>query len=264
VGPNSDMSETWWGQRWNRVLESFGWGNRPARGRSDARAGHVLGWRTAPGLVTAHVQGSQRIPYKVTIKIKTLSGGEWDRVITALAGRAILVARLLAGEMPQDIEEVFAEAKLSLFPAASRDIETTCSCPDRANPCKHIAAVYYVLGRRFDADPFLLFQLRGKEREELLQDLQGRRAGGLPEDRPDGAAGGFVCDALTADPELFWSTGPLLSRLELHFAPPGTAAALLKRLGPLPWWWNRVEPQEWLAECYQTVTERALADLDKL
>jgi uncharacterized Zn finger protein len=212
--------------------------------------------------VTARVQGSRPKPYEVTIKIKTLSGPEWDQVIEVLAGRAVFAARLLAGEMPRDIEEAFKEVTLSLFPAQSRDIETSCPCPDRTNPCKHVAAVYSILGRRFDADPFLLFQLRGMGREELLTALRGRRSSGPPpEDRPPAADPGN--GPLPVDPGLFWYPGPELSRLELHFGPPRADGAVLKRLGPLPGWWNRIDPQEWLAECYRTVSERALADLDE-
>ena len=282
MGDGTKMSETWWGQRWNRLLESFGWGSRLARGRSYARAGRVLDCRTAPGLVTARVQGSKAKPYQVAIKIRTFSASEWERVIEALAGRTVSAARLLSGKVPPDIKDAFQEAALSLFAVQSRDIKSSCSCPDVVNPCKHVAAVYCSLGRRFDADPFLLFQLRGMEREELLTALQRgagpehppqRRVGAAqpdqggpgsngspPEDRPDDADHGN--SPLPVDPGLFWYPGPGLSRLEMPIAPPRADAAVLRRLGPLPGWWNRVDPQEWLAECYRTVCERALADLE--
>lgn len=91
---------------------------------------------------------------------------------------AIYAAKLLTGEMPADIEDVFAAAGVSLFPDNSKDLETSCSCPDWANPCKHVAAVYYLLGERFDADPFLIFAVRGRSKEQIIDVLRARRSSG--------------------------------------------------------------------------------------
>src|SRR5207249_770289 len=117
------------------------------------------------------VQGSFPQPYKITIKVKELTPKDWQKLAQTLSTQAIFAARLLAGEMPQEIEQVFKDAGLSLFPEKLRDLETDCSCPDWSNPCKHIAAVYYLLGEEFDRDPFLLFKLRGLSREELVEKL---------------------------------------------------------------------------------------------
>lgn len=105
------------------------------------------------------------------IEVDTLTGKQWDKVVEALSGQALFTAKLLAGEMPTDIEEMFAKTKVSLFPQHQEDLMTDCSCPDWSNPCKHVAAVYYLLGEEFDRDPFLLFRLRGLGRDELLQRL---------------------------------------------------------------------------------------------
>ena len=96
---------------------------------------------------------------------------EWTKLAEGLSRQAIFLAKLLVGEMPQDVEQVFKDAGLSLFPEKLRDLSTDCSCPDDSNPCKHIAAVYYLLGEEFDRDPFLLFRLRGLEREKLMEML---------------------------------------------------------------------------------------------
>src|SRR5438128_9744848 len=77
-------------------------------------------------------------------------------------------AKLTSGEMPNDIETVFRSASLSLFPEKRKDLKTDCSCPDWSNPCKHVAAVYYLLGEEFDRDPFLIFKMRGLARDELV------------------------------------------------------------------------------------------------
>ncbi len=138
------------------MLESFHVGARLGRGRSYARRGQVMSIEVQEGLVTAKVQGSQRTPYKIKIALKLLSQKDRNKVTAAMAEQAIFVAKLLAGEMPQNIEEAFAAAKVPLFPKSSRELETDCSCPDWANPCKHIAAVYYLLAEQFDDDPFLM------------------------------------------------------------------------------------------------------------
>ena len=149
---------------------------RLSRGRSYARRGQVIDIDVAPGQVTSRVQGSRRTPYKVNIQLKPLSDRQWDKVLDALAEQAIFAAQLLNGEMPADIEEVFEAVQVPLFPASRGDLKTDCSCPDWANPCKHIAAVYYLLGERFDEDPFLLFELRGRSQEEIAAALRERRA----------------------------------------------------------------------------------------
>ena len=121
------------------------------------------------------------------IAVKMLTAAEWSMVVDALAEQAIFAANLLAGEMPQDVETAFQAAHVSLFPTRRDDLNTDCSCPDYANPCKHVAAVYYLLGERFDEDPFLIFQLRGKDKEQLLAELRLRRTAGevaLAEESP--------------------------------------------------------------------------------
>ena len=170
------IGDTWWSQRWLRALESFELEHRLARGRNYARRGQVLTVEIEPGRVTALVQGSRPTPYKVEISFHALGEKEWARIIAVLAGKALFAAKLLAGEMPENIEEAFADAATSLFPAAMHEVDTQCSCPDWSNPCKHIAAVYYVMAEEFDRDPFLLFSLRGRTKEQILEALRAARA----------------------------------------------------------------------------------------
>lgn len=178
------IGETWWSKRWVEVLESFDIGARLSRGRSYARRGQVMSIDIAPGVVKARVQGSMPQPYKITIQLTVLSDGEWDRVIDAMAGRAVFAARLLAGEMPQDIETAIQDARASLFPTRSSDLKTDCSCPDWSNPCKHIAAVCYILAEQFDTDPFLIFKLRGRAKEEIIAARRWRRRSSSRNSRP--------------------------------------------------------------------------------
>jgi len=124
------------------------------------------------------VQGSSPRPYDVKIKLIPFTDKEWDDIVGMLSEKAVFTAKLLAGEMPGDIEEAFKASGRSLFPADSRELTTYCSCPDHANPCKHIAAVHYILAEEFDRDPFMIFKFRGMTKEKLLDALKektGRR-----------------------------------------------------------------------------------------
>ena len=174
------FGKTWWASKWIDALERLVDPGRLTRGRSYARSGQVLNLDIKPGRVDSRVQGSRPSPYKVQINIKPLSDEDWDRVTDAMSHQAIFAAKLLSGEMPQNIEDAFATAKVNLFPASKGDLQTECSCPDWSNPCKHIAAVYYLLGEQFDADPFLLFRLRGKSKDEVIAMLRARRSAPEP------------------------------------------------------------------------------------
>jgi uncharacterized Zn finger protein len=168
----------WWSRRFIGVLESYGMSGRLARGRAYARAGQVLDFALAQGKVTAQVQGSRVRPYQVRIGVLPLTAAQWRRVESQLSGQALFRAKLLAGEMPPEIEEVFAECGTPLFPRLASDLDMRCSCPDWEVPCKHLAAVCYVLAEEFDREPFALLAWRGQGRDELLAALRQVRPGG--------------------------------------------------------------------------------------
>jgi uncharacterized Zn finger protein len=174
------IARTWWSQRFIEVLEGIGVGSRLQRGRSYARKGQVISLDVGPGLVTAQVQGSRARPYRVRIGIGAFDKNQWAQVEGALAENAWYAAALLSGEMPDDIEDVFAGLGLPLFPAISRDLSLDCSCPDGAVPCKHLAATFYLLAESFDDDPFAILAWRGREREDLLANVQAVRSQGRP------------------------------------------------------------------------------------
>jgi uncharacterized Zn finger protein len=247
------FAQSWWAKRWIAVLESFNIGARLARGRAYARKGQVLDIQIKEGQVQAKVQGSRRTPYKVSISVRTLDATQWDKVLTALSEQAVYVASLLAGEMPQDIETAFAAINVPLFPERAQDLVTDCSCPDWSNPCKHIAAVYYLLGEEFDRDPFLLLLLRGMAKERLVSELQKRGATELdsveaiepPEPEP-----------LPVEANAFWQgTPPPIGVDVVHEA--GAPAALLQRLGPFPLWRGEQPVLEALIPAYSEAAERA-------
>jgi uncharacterized Zn finger protein len=265
--------ENWWADRWIKALKVLMDSGRLSRGRNYARRGQVMGIDVEPGHISARVQGSRRTPYKVSIALQPLSDRQWDAVFDALAEQAIFAAQLLNGEMPPDIEQVFDAVKVPLFPASRGDLETDCSCPDWANPCKHIAAVYYLLGERFDEDPFLLFELRGRSKDEVVAALRERRVQGM--EAVDEAI--YVPDAVEAVEtvgleeclERYWALGPEVEEVALRIGEPKVEMALLKRLGvpdleglEARGFWAQME------RVYDGVTDRALevafADADRV
>ena len=173
---NLQASRQWWAQRWLELLDSYRFKKRLERARNYAREGNVLSIEFKGAKVLAKVQGTEPEPYQVSLSLDPFSDEQWGYVIETMSQRAIFAAKLLAGEMPQNIEEVFTANGLSLFPFTLTDIHSKCSCPDKANPCKHIGAIYYQLGDRFSEDPFVLFQLRGRTKDQIIMALRELRA----------------------------------------------------------------------------------------
>lgn len=239
------VARTWWSQRFLTVLEQLGVGGRLSRGRTYARAGQIVTLDIAAGGATAQVQGSRPRPYAVRIGVPAFGKQEWASVAQALADDASYAAALLNGEMPREIEDVFAGVGLSLFPAEARDLAMDCSCPDYAVPCKHLAAVFYVLAERFDADPFQILTLRGRDRETLLEELRARRAAAAPAAVPG--------PDLAAAMDRYWSAGAEIpERLAGPRTPPD---ALLDQVPAFPITVRGRQVGELLRPAY-----RALAD----
>ena len=245
------FGQSWWAKRWIAVLESFQIGARLARGRSYARKGQVLSIDVKEGEVTAEVQGSRPTPYDVKIQVAQLDKGDWKKLVDGLAGQALFVAKLLAGEMPQDIEKAFEGVGLSLFPQKRNDLKTSCSCPDMSNPCKHIAAVYYLLGEEFDRDPFLIFRLRGLEREKLLGELTAH-AGTAPKPAEEAEP------SEPLDPKGFWTSAELPAELFGEPTRPPVSAAWPRRLGNFPFWRGQEHFLDALTAIYRAAGERGL------
>lgn len=259
------IGESWWADKWIKALEPLLDAGRLSRGHSYARSGQVLNLDIGAGVVTSRVQGSRATPYKVKIAVKTLTPTEWSKVVDALAEQAIFAAKLLAGEMPKDVETAFWAAHVSLFPTQRADLVTDCSCPDYANPCKHVAAVYYLLGERFDKDPFLIFHLRGKDKEQLLADLRQRRSAddlALAEDAPPYEVappqGEESAEPLEAALDRFWELGEGLETFRAPIARPAVEAGLLKRLGKPPFERKSGKITDPLAAVYGAVSDQAV------
>jgi len=228
------------------VLESYGMSGRLQRGRSYARRGQVIEFSLASGQVTARVQGSRPQPYRVSISVRPLTGTQWRAVESRLASQALFRARLLASDMPPEIEQVFADCGTPLFPGSAGDLRMDCNCPDWGVPCKHLAAVCYVLAEAFDADPFAMLAWRGKGRDELLAELRGKTVPGTgsptlgtrpaaapaspAHDMLDDVTGAPLAESL-AD---YWSPAMSQARLRVLPVSPATPPDLLLRIADPP------------------------------
>ena len=245
------FGKSWWAKRWTTVLEGFSLGTRMSRGRSYARSGQVLSIDVSEGKIQAQVQGSRSRPYEVKIQVKQLPKAAWAKVAAAAAAQAIFASKLLAGQMPQEMEEIFQAEGVSLFPERYKDLSTECSCPDYENPCKHIAAVYYLLGEEFDRDPFLIFRMRGMTRQAFLGLLDSGNTGTI------GAPLPLPPEKLPAAPADFWKPANLPD-VAPQESRPVTEAALPRRLGKFPFWRGRINFHEFLDGVYTRASAHAV------
>ncbi len=228
-------SREWWSQRWLELLDSYRFKKRLERARNYARQGNILSIKFANAKVLAKVQGSEPEPYSVSLSLDSFSDEEWGFIVETMSQRAIFAAKLLAGEMPQNIEEVFTANGLSLFPFTLPEVHSKCSCPDKANPCKHIGAIYYQLADRFSEDPFVLFQLRGRTKEQIISDLRKLRSANISDSEIETSevqeSNNNQKDHLKLDN--FWQYNqPLESSLVV--IAPSTGETVLDVLGSIP------------------------------
>lgn len=256
------IGEKWWSKRFVSLLESFNIGARLGRGRSYARKGQVISIDVQKGLVGAQVQGTRPIPYDISIKLAPISDKDWEKAIDAIGSRAVFAAKLLLGEMPQDIESAFTDARVPLFPDEG-DLRTDCTCPDWSNPCKHIAAVYYLLAERFDSDPFLIFKLRGRTKVEIIEALRKRRAKDASKDVEILTSWqlSFSTDKvrpLEESLDSFWQGGSGIGTFEVNPRGPEVKNAVLKRLGDSPFSIGKTNLTSLLSEAYRIASRAAL------
>lgn len=256
-----EFAKNWWARRWLEALERLMQGVRLTRGQHYARLGQVVSMEEIKGGVLARVQGSRTKPYRVSIQLAPFNNKQWEKVFDLLADKAIYVAQLLVGDMPENIEEVFNEAGVSLFPTRTIDLQTKCTCPDKVTPCKHIAATHYILGDRFDEDPFLLFRMRGRSQDQIMEALRQRRGADV-----DMISNGEDTPAWQSQPEAprfpetlehFWNAGPELNEFNVQVKMPKIPQPLLKRLGE-PEFASQLTLQGQLEESYNAISQFAI------
>ena len=276
----------WWVEHWLELLDSYRFKKRLERARSYAREGHVLSIEFENSQVLATVQGSEVEPYQVSLKLDPFNDEDWHYVITTLAEKAIYSAQLLAGQMPESIEKVFIKNGLNLFPFNLSDIRSNCSCPDKANPCKHIGAIYYQLADRFSEDPFVIFQLRGRTKSQILAELRQLRSQNTLFSIEEAKNIGEKSRAIASDLlplestnqstkkdkiskllkneiltkiETFWQYDEPLDSSLVVIIPPTNQKDILELLGTLPLPYEEAqEVKQSLQQIYQTVSQKAL------
>lgn len=255
------IGKTWWGRRFLEVLESYTEPGQMARGRQYLIGNRIGQWEIRGTRVEAQIRGKVNPYYGIheaptcttEIEFAPIPDAAWDEALTLIGSRAGYISRLLFNEMPDEIERPLAELGVSLLPAHREEIISRCTCPELEIPCKHIAAIYYLLAGRLDQDPFLLFELRGLSRAELIQRLKVT---------PLGAALASALDAIPPEPQPAASffTRPVAQALPDRVSPrdfwrgqrklpagvePATPAAvsgiLIRKGGDYPPFWDKDE-----------------------
>ncbi|MCP4165986.1 MAG: hypothetical protein GY759_08860 [Chloroflexi bacterium] len=242
-----------WADAWLDAIASFSHPGRMRRGRRFAERGSIRKLDVRPGEISAKVKDGTHT-YDTSIQIEPLDDATWETIIEHMASQALYSARLLSGEIPPEVVEVFEQVGVSLFPEAEA-LQAGCTCPDWEVPCKHIAGLYYVLAERFEKDPFLLFFLRGRSKEDLLSALRYYRQPRIDAGDSD-LEEGYVSPPLAESLNDFYEIGAGLKTVSFNISQPQTPMPQLKRLGPPPF--TQLDLVTLLSPIYTAVTESAL------
>jgi uncharacterized Zn finger protein len=245
------VTNNWWTRRWQTLLKELG-----VEGDANSLRGcRVKRMEVTPGLVLAQVQDRDLGAAAVEVRLPVLSDAQWEQVLQALAGQALYAAQLLAGNMPAELEELFAQAGASLLPAAKEIVHSCSACPPGERPCRPVTAVYWQLDEMLAEDPWLLLRLRGRDRQQVLAALHERRNSSTSEsgnrsqvpaavaETPKGAfytpnapvtAGQKEeTPALDEQMDAYWGRRKVIEEMHHHLVRPTVELALLRRLGPL-------------------------------
>ena len=170
MGRKYEFGKTWWGKEWVKALESIDKDtNRLPRGRSYAKNGHVISINvSSDAVVIAKVQGTRPRPYREKIRMNLFGLKEIEKIQEIIDLRPDLASQLLIGNLPEELNKLLDEKGVHLFPRSWEEIDAECTCPDWANPCKHLAAVYYIIAQELDKDPFLIFEMHGVSKTRLM------------------------------------------------------------------------------------------------
>lgn len=254
----------WITERLRRLAEAAAKPEVLAEALEYARLGQTRRLEIEDGVAVASVQGRLSRPYTVTLKLRHFSPVERDTIVDAMAEQAIYSAKLLAREVPTNIEDLFAPLGFKLFPSEPDEIETSCTCREPKPWCKHAVCAAIILSLRLGREPLLIFELRGHSVDHFIAMLSDRRA--LSSQGPGPAIvyqpqiPGVVEGSglpLGSDLERFWEAGPELSRIDAPVSEPEVSHVLLRRLGPSPFTESRFPLVGLLATCYEVVSGHA-------
>ncbi|MDJ0597745.1 MAG: SWIM zinc finger family protein [Crocosphaera sp.] len=274
TGLNNDGNlpqQEWWVVRWLELLDSYRFKKRLERARNYAREGHILSIEFSGSEVLAKVQGTEPEPYQVSLSLDPFTDEDWDFIIESLSKKAIFSAQLLSGKMPDNIERVFTDNGLSVFPFTLSDVHSRCSCPDKANPCKHIGAIYYQLAERFREDPFIIFKLRGRTKHQILEGLRNLRKPRMSQDentsdelketinKNQEIQENITQENQSLDIKQFWQYQESLDSSLVVIVPPTDNKIVLDILGRIPLAYEETNiVKDYLQQVYQTVSQQAM------
>jgi uncharacterized Zn finger protein len=253
----SKHSRTWWGQKFISALESFTDSGRLQRGRSYSGENRILSFEISNGVVKATIRGNvnpyfgvyKEPKYKTEIEMTKIAAKDWTKIIENMSSKASIVSRLLLNEVPENIEDSFVGKHL--LPHSRKDWQTKCSCPDSANPCKHLAGLCYRLAGELDQDPFLLFELRGLSKQALQTELAksslGKALASELGDRTyeiEPATSYFTKPQTIASKEIptlkqFWQGQKRLPQTIPFSTPVTVSAIVIKKQGDNPPFWDK-------------------------
>jgi uncharacterized Zn finger protein len=271
-GGTAPWNASWAAQRWIRVLEAAAEGQRLIEGLEYARNGQTRSFSVDAACVNAAVQGREYRAYSVRLKFVPFTDEQWARVIQSMSDQAVYAAKLIAGELPASIDDIFMPLGLKLFPTEASEVTASCTCREADAAagtiwCKHAACTAYLFGEKLANDAFLMFKARGLDGSELLDRLRHARASASP-----GRSSGVIyagrvpgvsdlpSDELEGCLDRFWDCGPQLDGLDLRVAPPQVTHPLLRRLGPSPFVGAAFPLVGLLASCYEVVSEHTVRE----
>ena len=171
---------TWWGRQWLNALDRIDYSNRLPRGKTYANKGAAKDIQINGNKITARVQGSMPSPYKVNITVPAFSEKDKAKIIDLVTSNPLYLSELLNRSLPNELNKACEKAGISIFPSSWKEIHGTCSCPDYAVPCKHLAAVLYLVANEIDKNPFLVFELHEFDLFKGLENI-GYAVGGQQE-----------------------------------------------------------------------------------
>ncbi|TVS06155.1 MAG: hypothetical protein EA423_05870 [Phycisphaerales bacterium] len=263
---DEDLRGNWAAERWIRLIEAAAPGEQMVEGVEYARLGQARSVEYEPATVEAFVQGRSYTPYRTTVSLPRFGEDKWVQAIASMAEEAVYAAKLLVGELPSNIEDLFAPLGVKLFPAEPSELKVTCSCREESDWCKHTVCVAHLIAQQLANDPFTVFTLRGMPGRELLERLRQRRAvsgvsGEVPVyvPRVEGVSD-IIAPDLDQQLENFWQVGPDLAEIDTPMDPPEVDKPLLRRLGQSPFTESRFPLVGLLATCYDLIAEAARPD----
>lgn len=266
---DEQLSESWAASRWRRLIEQVANGDAMREGVDYARLGQTRSVEVEPGNYIGFVQGRADKPYRTHLGLTTLNEHQWEAVLDAMSDQAVYAAKLLAGELPSNIEDLFAPLGVRLFPTDPAEITVSCSCKEEIRPwCKHAVCLAQILAQHLANDPFLIFTMRGLPGEELIERLRQRRSlSGVVGLAPVYVQRPAEIAEIQTTPieeltEQFWHLGPGVEQLQTPIEPSEVSRPLLRRLGPSPFSESRFPLVGLLATCYELISGAVIASED--